>query len=229
MIHHLSLVVQKAGLCRKNSQTIDPLTHPGSEGYWAWAFGTFPKNHPFWWLWLSLINTDISSEPTSYCHCIHQNYDILKMFTIIIRRDQRRHPGLSRRRLLCCWWLRLESSGFWHLHHHHRHHEDFPHHHHHQNCLAHKKNHRHHHHHDGVQFNWHSLPEHERKRRTHSWEPAHSPTMAGGLFSIDKDVRWWWWWWLWWLWWWWWCKIIMTIVVVMINVGNPLTHGVYVW
>jgi len=38
-----------------------------------------------------------------------------------------------------------------------------------------------------LQFNWHSLPEHERKRRTHSWEPAHSPTMAGGLFSIDKD------------------------------------------
>jgi len=38
-----------------------------------------------------------------------------------------------------------------------------------------------------LQFNWHSLPEHERKRRTHSWEPAHSPTMAGGLFSIDKN------------------------------------------
>ena len=40
-----------------------------------------------------------------------------------------------------------------------------------------------------IQFNWHSLPEHERKRRTHTWEPAHSPTMAGGLFSIDRDVR----------------------------------------
>ena len=40
-----------------------------------------------------------------------------------------------------------------------------------------------------TQFNWHSLPEHERKRRTHTWEPAHSPTMAGGLFSIDRDVR----------------------------------------
>ena len=40
-----------------------------------------------------------------------------------------------------------------------------------------------------MQFNWHSLPEHERKRRTHSWEPAHSPTMAGGLFAIDKNVR----------------------------------------
>jgi len=38
-----------------------------------------------------------------------------------------------------------------------------------------------------LQFNWHSLPEHERKRRTHTWEPAHSPTMAGGLFSIDRD------------------------------------------
>ena len=35
-------------------------------------------------------------------------------------------------------------------------------------------------------FNWHAVPEHENKRRGHSWAPAHSPTMAGGLFSIDK-------------------------------------------
>ena len=61
-----------------------------------------------------------------------------------------------------------------------------------------------------LQFNWHSgakktvhtncfakivsynffgtvsVPEHEVKRRNHSWEPAWSPTMAGGLFAIDK-------------------------------------------
>merc|ERR1719282_2092845 len=37
-----------------------------------------------------------------------------------------------------------------------------------------------------LQFNWHGVPEHENKRRGHSWAPAWSPTMAGGLFSIDK-------------------------------------------
>ena len=36
-------------------------------------------------------------------------------------------------------------------------------------------------------FNWHNIPDHENKRRGHSWAPAHSPTMAGGLFSIDKQ------------------------------------------
>lgn len=38
-----------------------------------------------------------------------------------------------------------------------------------------------------LQFNWHSIPERERKRRSHSFEPAWSPTMAGGLFSIDRS------------------------------------------
>eukprot|EP00090_Calanus_glacialis_P041322 TRINITY_DN7278_c0_g1_i1.p1 TRINITY_DN7278_c0_g1~~TRINITY_DN7278_c0_g1_i1.p1 ORF type:complete len:653 (-),score=163.54 TRINITY_DN7278_c0_g1_i1:80-2038(-) len=38
-----------------------------------------------------------------------------------------------------------------------------------------------------LQFNWHSVPEHENKRRGHSWAPAWSPTMAGGLFAIDKE------------------------------------------
>lgn len=37
-----------------------------------------------------------------------------------------------------------------------------------------------------LQFNWHSIPERERKRRAHPYEPVRSPTMAGGLFSIDK-------------------------------------------
>ncbi|XP_054713959.1 putative polypeptide N-acetylgalactosaminyltransferase 9 [Uloborus diversus] len=37
-----------------------------------------------------------------------------------------------------------------------------------------------------LQFNWHAIPEREKKRRTHSWDPVWSPTMAGGLFSIDK-------------------------------------------
>lgn len=37
-----------------------------------------------------------------------------------------------------------------------------------------------------LQFNWHALPEHEKKRHSNSAEPVYSPTMAGGLFSIDK-------------------------------------------
>jgi polypeptide N-acetylgalactosaminyltransferase len=37
-----------------------------------------------------------------------------------------------------------------------------------------------------LQFNWHSIPERERKRRKHPTDPLRSPTMAGGLFSIDK-------------------------------------------
>ena len=38
-----------------------------------------------------------------------------------------------------------------------------------------------------LQFNWHAVPDHENKRRGHSWAPAWSPTMAGGLFAIDKE------------------------------------------
>ena len=37
-----------------------------------------------------------------------------------------------------------------------------------------------------LQFNWHSVPEREKKRRLHNYDPLRSPTMAGGLFSIDK-------------------------------------------
>lgn len=37
-----------------------------------------------------------------------------------------------------------------------------------------------------VQFNWHVAPEREKKRHQNPAEPLYSPTMAGGLFSIDK-------------------------------------------
>lgn len=37
-----------------------------------------------------------------------------------------------------------------------------------------------------LQFNWHAVPEHEKKRHKNPAEPVYSPTMAGGLFSIDK-------------------------------------------
>ncbi|XP_054162032.1 putative polypeptide N-acetylgalactosaminyltransferase 9 [Oppia nitens] len=37
-----------------------------------------------------------------------------------------------------------------------------------------------------LQFNWHSVPEREKKRRKYPTDPVWSPTMAGGLFSIDK-------------------------------------------
>ncbi|XP_063917716.1 putative polypeptide N-acetylgalactosaminyltransferase 9 isoform X2 [Zophobas morio] len=37
-----------------------------------------------------------------------------------------------------------------------------------------------------LQFNWHAVPDHEKKRHKNPAEPVYSPTMAGGLFSIDK-------------------------------------------
>ncbi|XP_063236763.1 putative polypeptide N-acetylgalactosaminyltransferase 9 isoform X2 [Bacillus rossius redtenbacheri] len=37
-----------------------------------------------------------------------------------------------------------------------------------------------------LQFNWHAVPERERKKHQSPAEPVWSPTMAGGLFSIDK-------------------------------------------
>lgn len=37
-----------------------------------------------------------------------------------------------------------------------------------------------------LQFNWHAVPEKEKKKHKNSAEPVWSPTMAGGLFSIDK-------------------------------------------
>lgn len=38
-----------------------------------------------------------------------------------------------------------------------------------------------------LQFNWHAIPDHEKKRHKNSAEPVWSPTMAGGLFSIDRE------------------------------------------
>ncbi|XP_053597841.1 putative polypeptide N-acetylgalactosaminyltransferase 9 isoform X1 [Microplitis demolitor] len=37
-----------------------------------------------------------------------------------------------------------------------------------------------------LQFNWHAVPEREKKRHKNSAEPVWSPTMAGGLFAIDR-------------------------------------------
>lgn len=38
-----------------------------------------------------------------------------------------------------------------------------------------------------LQFNWHPVPARERQRHKHTAEPVWSPTMAGGLFAIDKE------------------------------------------
>ena len=37
-----------------------------------------------------------------------------------------------------------------------------------------------------LQFNWHGIPERERKRRKHELDPVQTPTMAGGLFAMSK-------------------------------------------
>ncbi|KAK0418974.1 hypothetical protein QR680_013884 [Steinernema hermaphroditum] len=37
-----------------------------------------------------------------------------------------------------------------------------------------------------LQFNWHAIPERDRKNRRRHIDPVPSPTMAGGLFSIDR-------------------------------------------
>ncbi|XP_011700985.1 PREDICTED: putative polypeptide N-acetylgalactosaminyltransferase 9 isoform X2 [Wasmannia auropunctata] len=37
-----------------------------------------------------------------------------------------------------------------------------------------------------LQFNWQAVPEREKKRHKNAAEPVWSPTMAGGLFSIDR-------------------------------------------
>ncbi|KRG05300.1 putative polypeptide N-acetylgalactosaminyltransferase 9 isoform X2 [Drosophila mojavensis] len=37
-----------------------------------------------------------------------------------------------------------------------------------------------------LQFSWHAVPEREKKRHNSTSEPVYSPTMAGGLFSIDR-------------------------------------------
>lgn len=36
-----------------------------------------------------------------------------------------------------------------------------------------------------LQFNWHPVPDWEKKKHKDNSEPVWSPTMAGGLFSID--------------------------------------------
>lgn len=38
-----------------------------------------------------------------------------------------------------------------------------------------------------LQFNWHPVPTRERARHKHTAEAVWSPTMAGGLFAIDKE------------------------------------------
>ncbi|KAG6440635.1 hypothetical protein O3G_MSEX001386 [Manduca sexta] len=38
-----------------------------------------------------------------------------------------------------------------------------------------------------LQFNWHPVPARERARHQNTAEPVWSPTMAGGLFAIDKE------------------------------------------
>lgn len=37
-----------------------------------------------------------------------------------------------------------------------------------------------------LQFNWHGVPERDRKRRKHELDPVPTPTMAGGLFAMER-------------------------------------------
>lgn len=37
-----------------------------------------------------------------------------------------------------------------------------------------------------LQFNWHGVPERDRKRRKHELDPVPTPTMAGGLFAMSR-------------------------------------------
>lgn len=37
-----------------------------------------------------------------------------------------------------------------------------------------------------LTFRWFNLPEREKQRKKNPWDPTQSPTMPGGLFSIDK-------------------------------------------
>ncbi|VDL68300.1 unnamed protein product [Nippostrongylus brasiliensis] len=37
-----------------------------------------------------------------------------------------------------------------------------------------------------LQFSWHGIPERDRSLRARNIDPVRSPTMAGGLFSIDR-------------------------------------------
>nr|CAB3248250.1 polypeptide N-acetylgalactosaminyltransferase 4 [Phallusia mammillata] len=38
-----------------------------------------------------------------------------------------------------------------------------------------------------LTFQWHTIPDHERKRRKSPVDPIRSPTMAGGLFAVSKS------------------------------------------
>lgn len=38
-----------------------------------------------------------------------------------------------------------------------------------------------------LQFSWHAIPDRDKKRRKYDTDPVQSPTMAGGLFSIDSE------------------------------------------
>lgn len=37
-----------------------------------------------------------------------------------------------------------------------------------------------------FQFNWHAIPDREKRLHSHPSDPVASPTMAGGLFAIDR-------------------------------------------